>query len=620
MNPTTLPTDNNALTLTENGDKAFLTSGDKNLDFFTRITRNAPIKDIVDTFVAAWNEDPSTAAEVLMNLRDPRKGKQEKLIPIVVLVYLKFTIPPNVYEAMLRAMVPYGYWKDLLKIHEIATRVEVLAKKNAATKKSRKTKTPSTTSTQTASTQTAPIELTIFAQQLQTDYNAWTQAEDLGKKASISLAAKWAPSEKSHFDNHPMFAARTMKAIMGLSAKEYRQMLTKLRNHLNILEMLMASQQYDKIDFSKLPATAMKKMSKAFKRDVNSNGVESEARKKLHLSYTEFMIKLCKGETKINVTGIQPHELVSCYFTDRNENKEVDQLVEEQWNTLMKRVLEKGAFNKVTAVVDVSGSMEGTPMQVAIALGIMVADCTCGPFAKQVITFHESPTWHKLVGNTLQDKVTCMKAAPWGSNTNLRKVFDLILNEALRYQLTPEQMVETLFVFTDMQFDCAFRDGGLSSTFEDIKTNFETNGYKLPKIVFWNLRTSDAKSLPVMQNEENVAMLSGFSSELLNCIIDAQEFTPITMMRHVLKPYMAPKEVRNCAIGLFPHDLSVLELAVKASEIKKSFKEVTPTVKTEPSSNLDLDSDLDSDSDSSSSLGLKNEVESIDDYDSNSML
>lgn len=557
------------ITFTENGDKAFLTSGDKNLDFFTRITRGAPVKDVVDTFVAAWNEDPSTAAEVLMNMRDPRKGKQEKLIPIIVLVHLKFTVPPKVYEAMLRAMLPYGCWKDLLKIHEMATRVTTLADKNKKYTRQQWLQLKQQRSANV--TPDPPIELVIFSQQLQEDYKALTSATDNGKKVSISLAAKWAPSEGSHFDNHPMFAARTMKKLMTMSAKDYRKMLSTMRAHLNILEMLMAQQQYDKIDFSKLPASAMKKMSRAFKRDTNSNGVESEGRKKLHLSYLEFMSKLSKGETKVNVTGIQPHELVGCYYSDRN--KEVDQLVEEQWNTLMKRVMEKGAFNKVTAIVDVSGSMEGTPMQVAIALGIMVAECTCGPFAKQVITFHENPTWYKLTGTTLQDKVACMKSAPWGGNTNLRLVFSLILDEALRYQLTPEQMVDTLFVFTDMQFDCAFRDGKLSSTFEDIKASFEQAGYKLPKIVFWNLRTSDAKSLPVMQNEENVAMLSGFSSELLNCIIDAQEFTPITMMRHVLKPYMAPKEVRNCIMGPFPHDISLLETSVNSSQIKKSFKE-----------------------------------------------
>jgi len=553
------------ITQTENSDKAFLTSGDCNLDFFTRIVRDAKIQDIIDTFVKAWNEDSSTAMEVLMNMRDPRNGKQEKLIPIVVIAYLKFTIPAKVYEDVLKAMLPYGYWKDLLRIHEFVSRINLSLNKGKVVTKQQKL-----LRAKLALTQAPAIELSMFADQLKTDYDNLLSAKETNKKISISLAAKWAPSEDSHHDHHPMFAAKTIKTIMGLTSKQYRVMLKDMREHLNILEMLMATQQYDKIDFSKIPATAMKKMNKAFKRNTNSGGVESEARIKLHLSYTEFMAKLSKGETKVNVTGIQPHELIASY---QHNKAEIDQLVEEQWLAIMQRVMEKGAFNKVTAIVDVSGSMEGTPMQVAIALGIMVAECTTGPFHNQVITFHESPSWHKLVGNTLMEKVHCMAKAPWGGSTNLRATFDLILNEALRYQLTPDQMVDTLFVFTDMQFDSAFR-GSTTSTFEDIKLAFENAGYKLPKIIFWNLRTSDAKSLPVLKNEENVAMLSGFSSELLNCIIDAKEFTPITIMLHVLSKYMAPKSVRNCIIGQFPHDITVLENAVSMSQIKKSFKEV----------------------------------------------
>ena len=553
---------------TENGDKAFLTTGDKNLDFFTRITRDAPIEDVINTFLAAWSEDSSTAIEVLMNLRDPRKGKQEKSLPIIILVHLKFTAPPKVYESILNAMLPYGCWKDLLKIHEISTRLvtSTAPKLNKQQQKLRaKMNIPSTTASPS-------VELTLFAQQLQTDYDAITSSDETDRKTSISLAAKWAPSEKSHHDHHPMFAAKTIKTIMGISSKMYRTMLKEMRAHLNVLEMLMATQQYDKIDFSKIPAAAMKKMNKAFKRDTNSEGIESEGRKKLHLSYADFMAKLSKGETKINVAGIQPHELVEAYYSNRNTH-EIDQLVEEQWKTIMQRVLEKGSFNKVTAIVDVSGSMEGVPMQVAIALGIMVADCTTGPFANQVITFHSSPTWYKLNGDTLMEKVQCLKRAPWGGNTNLRATFDLILNEATRYQLTPDQMVNTLFVFTDMQFDSAFT-GSTTSSFEDIKLSFENAGYTMPKIVFWNLRSSDTKTLPVMKNEENVALLSGFSAELLNCIIDAKEFTPLTIMQHVLSPYLAPKDVRNCTLAQFPHNISVLQKAVESSQIKKSFKEI----------------------------------------------
>jgi hypothetical protein len=46
-----------------------------------------------------------------------------------------------------------------------------------------------------------------------------------------------------------------------------------------------------------------------------------------------------------------------------------------------------------------------------------------------------------------------------------------------------------------------------------VQAKFEAAGYKLPQIVFWNLRPGDAssqKSTPVMLHESGAALVSGF--------------------------------------------------------------------------------------------------------------
>lgn len=541
------------LTLTENGDVAFNTSGDYNLDFFTRIVRGAKVEDVVTTFVKAWDEDPTLAMKILMNLRDARNGKQEKQIPIIVMVYLKYALSTNTYELILREMLKYGYWKDLLKIHEISTKLN--ASNNATVKMSKSQKALMSKLNTYA---VPPIEIVLFSEQLTKDYHDYKEGK------CISLAAKWAPNQQSHYDKSCQ-VVKVLKGLLSMTSKQYRVMLSELRKHLNVLEMLMSTQQYDLINFSSIPATAMKKMNKAFTRDTNANNIESEQRIKLHLSYLQFMEKVVKGEEKIKTTGIQPHELVKHYMDNGDDNV----LIEEQWKSLINKVKSKGTFDKVTAVVDVSGSMKGEPMQVAIALGIMVASCTTGRFANQVITFHETPSWQQITGNSLKEKVDILRRAPWGGSTNLRKVFELILNEALRYQLTPDQMVDTLYIFTDMQFNQAMNSN--DSTFVDAKTMYESNGYQLPKIIFWNLRSSDNKTLPVEKNENNVALLSGFSSELLNCILDAEEFTPLKIMMHVLEPY--PKLELPCTkLKTLDFDLTLLETTIDACQIKNAFK------------------------------------------------
>lgn len=533
-------------TITENGDHAFLTTGDNCLDFFTRITRDAPISDYIDAFGKAWAENKQIAYQIIMNMRDVRKGKGEKLIPAVIMLYLKNNIDPVSYETMLRKMIEYGCWKDLLRIIEIECHMNLNPNKFA-------------------------IEIKLFAEQLKKDSDEFENSIP-GKNAIISLCAKWAPSEKTHYDHHPMKAATNIATAMGLSSKEYRQLLTKLRNHLGVLEMLMSTKQYERIDFSKQPSVAMMKLKKAFNRDTNSEGIESDNRKKLHLSYKDFLKKLAEGKTKVNVKGIQPHELVLSYL---NNNDDLDPLIEGQWYELKKRVKEDGAFRNTTAIVDVSGSMNGQPMTVSIALGILVAECTTGPFHGKMITFHEKPSWHHLVGSNLKEQVECVRSAPWGGSTDLRAVFDMILREAVNAQLTQDEMVKTLFIFTDMQFNQAHSGDKMESTFSYAKQEFESKGYQLPRIICWNLRTSISKSLPVHKNEEGYAMLSGFSSELLKCVLTAQEYTPYNMMMHILEPYTIPDEIINCTVHQLlasPIFLSQLNAAVSKSAFKKAFR------------------------------------------------
>lgn len=559
---------NTQVNMTENGDKAYATSGDFCLDLFTRITRNALFSDYIDTFAKAWSEDKETSIQILMNMRDIRNGKGEKLIPSVLLVYLKFIIESDVYEAILRKMVEYGYWKDLLRIIEIETRALLESNKKSLISKS-------------------PIEVKLFAEQLKKDFQIISDAESTDnsstKKVAISLCSKWAPSEKTHFDHHPIFAATNIMNEMGLDPKQYRVMLTKLRSHLSILETLMSTQRFDEIDFSKLPSIAHMKTKKAFLRDTNADGVESDERKKLHKSYEDYLKDLSLGKTKVNVKGIQPHELVGTYMHSRHTSAEdIDYLVEGQWEALKNRITESGVFRDVTAIVDVSSSMSGQPMEVAIALGILVAECTKGPFNGKVITFQEKPSWHHLNGLTLKDKVDCLQRAPWGGSTNLRAVFEMLLNEAVAGELTSDEMVKTLFIFTDMQFNACDR-GSWESTFEYAKKIFSDAGYTLPRIVCWNLRTSDSKSMPVTKDEEGFAMLSGFSAELLKCVLGAEQFTPYLMMKHVLEPYNVPEIINTSVHSNLVTDLLVrdsLEKAVTKSAIKKAFKTSNKTTNT----------------------------------------
>lgn len=66
------------------------------------------------------------------------------------------------------------------------------------------------------------------------------------------------------------------------------------------------------------------------------------------------------------------------------------------------------------------------------------------------------------------------------------------------------------------------------------KKMYNDAGYTMPNIVFWNLRATLGAGVPVTVDTNGVAMISGFSSDLLTLFLDGDELKPdITMMKAI---------------------------------------------------------------------------------------
>lgn len=103
-------------------------------------------------------------------------------------------------------------------------------------------------------------------------------------------------------------------------------------------------------------------------------------------------------------------------------------------------------------------------------------------------------------------------------NTDFQKVFDKILEIAVKGNLSEEQMIKRLFVFSDMEFDQASTTPW-ETDYKVIQKKFKKNGYEnVPEIVFWNLRNSEAT--PVPSKQEGVALVSGFSKNLVTLFLE----------------------------------------------------------------------------------------------------
>jgi hypothetical protein len=318
-----------------------------------------------------------------------------------------------------------------------------------------------------------------------------------GLSEKNGLTAKWMPRKGED--------ANKIRKYLNLSPKDYRRTLVDLTK---VVETQMCARDWTAINYSHVPSKAAKIYRKAFKKRDESR-------------YAEFLTKVEKGEEKINSKALHPHEIISQYYSSAQD----DRTLEAQWKALPNYL--EGSVESFLPVCDTSGSMSGLPIQVCIALGIYLSEKNNGPFKDAFITFSTNPQLQVLRGDTLLAKIRQLHVADWGGSTDISKVFTLILRTAIVNNLTQKQMPSNILIMSDMQFNTC-SDNSNSSAFAIIKREYETAGYNVPKLVFWNLNASG--SFPVSFNQDGVALVSGFSPSIMTQLLKGENLSPEGLM------------------------------------------------------------------------------------------
>jgi hypothetical protein len=171
------------------------------------------------------------------------------------------------------------------------------------------------------------------------------------------------------------------------------------------------------------------------------------------------------------------------------------------------------------------------PIEVAISLGIYFAERNKGEFQNCFITFSERPRLIRLEGRDIFDKVRYASKYGEVANTNIQKVFELILNTAVKNKLPQSELPSTLYIISDMEFDKCADDADITN-FTYAKKLFERHGYTLPNVIFWNV-DSRAEQHPVTMHETGVALVSGASPRIF-AMIKAGILSPMAFMLDVL--------------------------------------------------------------------------------------
>ena len=171
------------------------------------------------------------------------------------------------------------------------------------------------------------------------------------------------------------------------------------------------------------------------------------------------------------------------------------------------------------------------PAAVALSLGLYFAEHNTGIFKNHFIEFSDIPRLIEIKGETFADRLRYVASFHEIAGTNLEAVFDLILNAAVRNQVPQKELPSTLYIISDMEFNCCIHNAD-ATNFENAKAKFEAYGYELPKVVFWNVQSRNSQQ-PVTQNEQGVALVSGCTPRLFSMVTSGQ-LSPLQYMLDIL--------------------------------------------------------------------------------------
>lgn len=480
----------NSISVTENGALGYARSGHKLTDFFFKVgsMRNLGPIEIANDFAEVYAEDKQRALELMFFVRDCRGGQGEKHVFNAIYGWLVKN-DPSAAISLLSLIPEYGSWKTFFDL------------------------TPYFLS---ASEDVRKAANDFFMDQWDNDIDG------MEAEKSISLMAKWCPSANAS-SQETKNRASYWRSVLGVTEKEYRKTLASLRDYIKVLETKMSANKWSEIDYSAVPSRAGVLYRNSFLK-------HDETRRR---QWLEDLKKPDSG-AKINTGVLDCPTLAHKYLIANNWNtivsSERDETVEAAWKDLVTKGRELGATNFLP-VIDGSGSMYwGTigntsirAADVAMGLGLYFAGVNAEPWRGKVIEFGSNPNFYEVDSDgSLQEQLKIATSHADCGSTNLKEVFDLVLDAAIKGKLKQEE-IPSLVIVSDMEFDGAMERPDLR-LMKAIEKKWNNVGYKLPKLFFWNVN-SRTSTIPLTENELGVGLISGYNQSLLKMVM-SQKLDP----------------------------------------------------------------------------------------------
>lgn len=463
----------NLFTQTENGDTAYKSTLNANLDFFgTAGATRYDQRTLESLFYNAVNEDYKLAIMNLLYLRDVRGGLGERQSFRTCFKKICNMYPKDA-EYLFPYIVEYGRFDDLF-----------VAKDTKAEK----------------------AMISFINNQLKEDIKS------LNENGQCSLLAKWMPSINAS-NSETIKLACFFASKLGYTKAEYRKLLVKLRQG-KIIENNLREREYT-FEYSNVPSKAMHKYRMAFIRNDRSR-------------YASFINNVAEGNEKIHSKVLYPYEIIREYKCGN-----ISELEEKAMQVKWEAIPRNEEPSNTIVVRDGSGSMWGLPLDIATSLSILFSEQINGEFKNKFITFSSHPELVEFSeGASLSEKLYKCYQYDECTNTDISKVYDLIFNTSLKIT-NKDEYIKRVVIISDMEFDQGVSN---VPTYETMKEKFDKAGIPLPEIVYWNVKAHHVH-FAADPSQPNIRFVSGASNHVIDSIINNKAVSAADLMLHTLKKY-----------------------------------------------------------------------------------
>ncbi len=326
-----------------------------------------------------------------------------------------------------------------------------------------------------------------------------------------SLASKWAVTEKSSLNRKFKFVNVTCNQ-WGITKKQYRQYISKLRKSSYSIERILTNRQYNQVQFSRIPKMAL----------IKYKNVLFEKEQDRFMIYLSF-VKLKKDI--FDVKKYTPFDIVMQYnrLLETTLDCEVNDKVEDEWDKIILEANARNIFKNSTCILDTTGSMyqqkisnlfidNKLPINIGVAFSILIARCTNKPFNNIVMNFSKQSEYIFLrKDETLHESMEKILNFQSDEKLNLKKILEKIL-ETTNFN-NKIGMIKNIVVFSDKP---------ISKTVENFKDiikevydkKYSIYDFKIPDILYFNINTGDIQFNIYNTDYNEITEISGFSYEI----------------------------------------------------------------------------------------------------------